>query len=149
MVIEETFLKVMLAAQIKLGNETSRELPLELMLTADVTLETWVLKVFRRLLLSICRVATVSKLIPSRVLKNVLEIVTLVALLTVDGKVSEERAGRAVQAMVLTEVKSLMERVERRVKLLSVKVPPMEPIDVLPKLVRPPAFSQVKSPVIC
>jgi hypothetical protein len=75
--------------------------------------------------------------------------VTLVALLTVDGKVSEERAGRAVQAMVLTEVKSLMERVERRVKLLSVKVPPMEPIDVLPKLVRPPAFSQVKSPVIC
>jgi len=149
MLMEETFLKVMLAAQIKLGNETSRLLPLELMLTADVMLATWVLKVFKRLLLSICRVATVPKLIPSRVLKKVLEMVTLVAELTVAGKVSEERAGRAVHAMVLTEVKSLMERVERRVRLFNVKVPPMEPIDVLPKLVKPPAFSQVKSPVIC
>lgn len=147
--MDETFRKVMLAAQIKLGNETSRELPLELMLTADVTFAIWVLNVFKRLLLSICRVETVSKLIPSRVLKNVLEMVTLVAWLTVAGKVSWERAGRAVQAMVLTEVKSLIDRVERRVKLLSVKAPPMEPIDVLPRLVRPPAFSQVKSPVIC
>jgi len=38
MLMVEMFLKVMLAAQIKLGKETSRLLPLELMLTADVTL---------------------------------------------------------------------------------------------------------------
>jgi len=48
--MDETFLKVMLAAQIKFGNETSRALPFELMLTEEVTLETWVLKVFNRLL---------------------------------------------------------------------------------------------------
>lgn len=149
MLMLETFLRVMLAAQIKLGNETSNELPLELMLTADVMLATWVLKVLRRLLLSICRVATVPKLIPSRVLKKVLEMVTLVALLTVDAKVRPGRAGRAVQSIVLTEVKAAMLRVERRVRLVNVKAPPIEPIVVLPKLVKPPAFSQVKSPVIC
>lgn len=90
-----------------------------------------------------------SKLIPSRVLKKVFEMVTLIAELMVDGKVSEDRAGRAVQAMVFTEVKSLIVRVERSVRLFNMRAPPIEPIDVLPKLVRPPAFSQVKSPVIC
>lgn len=62
----EIFRRVMLAAQIKLGKLTARELPLALMLTADLTVETWVLKVFIWLLLSICIRVTVSTLIPSR-----------------------------------------------------------------------------------
>lgn len=147
--MDETFRRVMLAAQIKLGNETSRALPFELMLTEEVTLATWVLKVFNRLLLSIWRTETVSKLIPSRVLKKVLETVTLVALLTVAGKVRADKAGRACHAIVSTDSKALMESVERRVKLFNVKAPPIEPMVVLPKLVRPPAFSQVTEPVTC
>lgn len=149
MVMDETFLRVMLAAQIKFGNETSRLLPFALMLTEEVILATWVLKVFNRLLLSISRTETVPKLMPSRVLKKVLEIVTLVALLTVDGKVSADNAGRATQLMVWTDSKAVMERVERRVRFCNVKACPIEPIVVLPRLVRPPAFSQIKEPVTC
>lgn len=147
--MDETFLKVMLAAQIKFGNETSRSLPFEFMLTDWVTLAIWVLKVFNRLLLSIWRTETVSKLIPSRVLKKVLEMVTLVALLTVPGKVSCDKAGRACHAMVWTDSSALMERVERRVRLVNVKAPPIEPMVVLPKLVRPPLFSHLTPPVTC
>jgi len=92
MLIVETFRKTMLAAQIRLGKLTSRLLPLALIKTDEVMLAIWVLKVFSRLLLSIARAATVSRLIPSRVLKNVLLIVTLFALETVEGNVSESRA---------------------------------------------------------
>lgn len=149
MVTDETFLKVMVVAQIKFGNETSRALPFELMSMEFVTLATWVLKVFNRLLLSICKVATVFKLIPSRVLKKVLEMVTLVALLTTDGKASWDKAGRAVHAMVLADSNAPMERVERRVRLVNLKEPPIEPIVVLPKVTKPLLFSQMRSPVTC
>jgi hypothetical protein len=70
-------------------------------------------------------------------------------LLTVAGKVSCDKAGRACHAMVLTDSRAPMERVERRVRLVNVKEPPIEPMVVLPKLVRPPAFSQVMLPVTC
>lgn len=78
----------MLAAQIKLGKLTSKLLPLALMLTDEVILAIWVLKVFSLLLLSIWRVWTVSMLIPSSVLKKVFEMVMLLALVTVAGKVN-------------------------------------------------------------
>jgi hypothetical protein len=147
MLTVETFRKVMFAAQIKLGKLTSKLLPLELMLTEEVMLAIWVLKVFSLLLLSISSVATLSKLIPSRVLKNVLEMVTLVAFLM--AAESCGRAGRAVQAMVLTDASDGIERVERRVRLFIVKAPPIAFRVVDPRLVRPPALLQVKSPVIC
>lgn len=149
MVTLETFRRVMLAAQIKLGKLTAKASPLALMLMAEVTLAIWVLKVFSLLLLSICMRETVSTLIPSRVLRKVFETVMLLAELTVAGKVNKSRAGRAVHAIVPTLVKSVMERVERRVKLLRVKAPPIVPMVVLPKLVSPPAFSQIRSPVTC
>jgi len=139
----------MLAAQIKLGKLTSKLLPLALMLTDEVTLAICVLKVFSLLLLSICRVWTVSMLIPSRVLRKVLEMVMLVALVMVEGKVNCERAGRAVQTIVPTLVKSDMESVDRSVKLLRLNAPVIVPIVVLPKLVSPPALAQITSPLIC
>jgi len=145
----ETFLKVMLEAQIKLGKLTTKSLPLALIRRDDVILATWVLNVFRRLLLSISKVATVSRLIPSSVPKKVLLIVTLCALETVAGNVSEDKAGRAVHEIVLAAVKDVNWRVDRRVRLLSVKLPPIELIDELVKLVRRPAFSQITSPVTC
>ncbi len=82
-------------------------------------------------------------------LKKVLEIVTLVALETVAGKVSSDRAGRAVHAMVPTVCRSENDSVESRVKLFMVKEPVIVPIEILDKLVSPPAFSQIKSPLIC
>lgn len=100
-------------------------------------------------MLSIWRTDTVSKLIPLRELKKVLEIVTLDALLTTAGNVSADKAGSDTQSIVATDSKALMERVESRVRLLRVKSFPMDPIVVLPKLVKPPAFSQTKEPVIC
>jgi len=48
-----------------------------------------------------------------------------------------------------TDCKSVMAKVDKRVKLLRLKVPPIEPRVVLPRLVRPPAFWQIRSPVIC
>lgn len=149
MLMEETFRRVMLAAQTRLGKETSKSLPLESMLSDEVMFATWVLKVFRRLLLLMFNVPTVIKLIPSRVLKKVLVITTLVALEIVAGKVREDRAGSADQLMLSTDWSSLIVRVDSRVKLNNWKDLPMEPIEVLPRLVNWPAFSQIKLPVIC
>lgn len=149
MLIVAMFRTVRFAAQIKLGKLTSNPFPLALMVAEEVMLATCVLKVFRRLLLSIWRVWTVFRLMPSRVLKKVLETVTLLALDTVAGKVNCERAGRAVQEIVLTEVNELNRRVERTVKLFKKKVPPIEPMFKAVKPVRNPAFSTWISPVTC
>lgn len=89
------------------------------------------------------------RLIPSRVLRKVLEMVTLVALLTTDGKVSWDKAGRACHAIVLADSNALIERVERSVRLVNLKEPPIEPMVVLPKVTRLPLFSQIRSPVTC
>jgi hypothetical protein len=140
MLIVAMFRSVRFAAQIKLGKLTSNAFPLALMVAEEVMLATCVLKVFRRLLLSIWRVWTVFKLIPSRVLKKVLETVTLLALDTVAGKVNCDRAGKAVQEIVLTEVKELNRRVERTVKLFNKKVPPIVPMFRAVKPVRNPAI---------
>jgi hypothetical protein len=149
MLIDETFRRVMLATQIRLGRLTAKSCPLASMLRVEVMLATCVLSVCRRLLLLTSKVCTVIKLIPSRELKKVLLMVTLSAWETVAGKVRRDRAGNADQSIVLTEVSSVMERVDRRVKLNKLKVPPMEPMVELPRLVNWPAFSQMKSPVIC
>lgn len=142
-------LKVMSAAQIKLGRLTSNCWPLAKIMSEEVILATWVLKVFKRLLLSIWIVATVSKLMPSRDDRKVLETMTLFAELTTAGKVSEESAGKATQSMEPTEVKAFIPRVEIKVKPFNPKVPPMEPIVVLLNSVRVVALLQIRSPVIC
>jgi hypothetical protein len=83
------------------------------------------------------------------VLKNVLLIVTLLALEIVDGKVSCERAGRATQEMLPTDSKLVMDRVDKRVKPFRPNVPPIEPRELLLRLVMFEAPSEVRSPVIC
>jgi len=93
----ETLRKVMLAAQIKLGKVTANWLPLALMLTALVMLAICVSNCFKLLLLSICRVPTVFKLIPLRVVKKVLLMVTLSALERGPANANDGRAGRASQ----------------------------------------------------
>lgn len=76
MLIEEIVLSVMLAAQMRLGKATCRSFPLESMLSEEVMLETCVLNCVNLLLLLISRLMTVSKLIPSRLLRKVLVIRT-------------------------------------------------------------------------
>lgn len=100
MLILEALRTVMLAAQIKLGKLTSKSWPLAAMLIRLVTLATWVLKVPRRLLLLMSKVAQVSTSIPSRVLKKVSVIVMDEAVLTVALKASSSSDWRADQLMV-------------------------------------------------
>jgi len=148
MLTEETFLNVMLAAQIKLGNVTAKLLPFALILTIEVMLPTWVSKVFKWLLLSISIVSTVAKLIPERELRKVLLTVKLFAVEMVDGKVRVDRAGRAWKRMEPVVFKSVNWRVDRRVKLFNSKAPPIVAIEELVKDVRALALKTVKSPVI-
>jgi len=87
----------MLLAQIRLGKLISNNRPLEAMLTLVVMLATCVLKVLRRLLLLMSNNSTVIKLMPSRVLKKVLVMVTCFAWETNEGKVSCDKAGSESQ----------------------------------------------------
>lgn len=107
------------------------------------------LKVLSRLLLLIPRVCTVSKFIPSKVLRKVFEIRTLFAFVTVAGKFNWDRAGRASQLIVFTDFNEPIARVERRVKFFNVNDPLIEFIVVDPRLVKPPAFSHIKFPFNC
>lgn len=106
------------------------------------------LKVLRRLLLLMSKVPTVIKLIPSKVLKNVLVIKTLSAVLTSAAKVRDGRAGRAVQEILPTVVSVSICKVERVVKLLRRKLPPIVTTEEDIRVVSSPAFSTMKSPVI-
>jgi len=65
------------------------------------------------------------------------------------GRVKLERAGRDTHEIFLTDVRSLKENVDNRVRLYKSKAPPTEPKVVLPRLVKAPASWQMKSPVIC
>jgi len=76
MLTDDTLRRVKLAAQMRLGKETSNDFPLESMLIEEDTFATCVLNSFNRLLLLMFRMAAVAKLIPSRVLKKVLVIKT-------------------------------------------------------------------------
>ncbi len=75
--------------------------------------------------------------------------VTLSAFDTGPPKTRDGRAGRATQVMVLTVVKVVIWRVDRRVKLNRLKSPPMELMEELEMLTKLPAFWQVKLPLIC
>ena len=88
-------------------------------------------------------------MIPSSVLKKVLLITTEAAFEMVLVKENSDRAGRATKLMLPTDVKSVNCRVDKVVKFCRLIVPAIEPRVALPKLVRPPAFRQTKSPVIC
>jgi hypothetical protein len=90
--------------------------------------------------LLILRTLAVAKLIPSRVLKKVLVMVTVEALVMIAGNVNDDKAGRALQLMVVADFKTVKDKVDNKVKLLSVKSAPMEVIEALDKLVKPPAF---------
>ncbi len=103
MLIDETFRRVMFAAQIRLGKATCKSCPLESMLTDEVMLATCVLNVFNRLLLLMFNVETLSRLIPSRLLKKVLVINTSVAWEMTAGKVRLDRAGREFHEMFFTD----------------------------------------------
>lgn len=100
-------------------------------------------------MLLMSKVSTVFKLIPSRVFKKVLVMVTLLAVLTDWVKVRLERAGRAAQLMIPTVSRALNWRVDKRVKLLNSKVPAIVAIEVLVRDVIAPLFSTIKSPLIC
>jgi len=145
----ETFRSVRLAAQIRFGKETSNSFPLELISIKEVTFETCVLNSFNRLLLSIFSVAAVSMLMPSRVLKKVLEIVMYLAVEMTAGSVKLDRAGREIHEMLLTDVRSLKEKVDKTVKLYKSRDLPTEPKVELLRVVKPPASWQIKLPVIC
>lgn len=149
MLTDETFRRVRLAAQMRFGKATSNNFPLELMSITEVTFETCVLNSFNRLLLSMFRVAAVSMLIPSRVLKKVFEIVMYLALEMTAGSVRLERAGREIHEMLLTDERSVKEKVDKTVKLNRSRDLPTEPKVVLPRLVKPPASWQIRLPVIC
>lgn len=119
-----------------------------LIFIAEEMLVILALIVFRRLLLLIFRTESVLGLMPSSELKKVLEIVISDTSVTVAGNAKKDSAGRANQSIVLTDVKSYILSDERRVKLLSEKDPPIELIVELPRLVKPRAFWQIKSPDI-
>lgn len=92
-----------MATQTRLGKATSKSFPLESMLSEEVMFATWVLNVFNRLLLLMSKELTVFKLIPSRVLRNVLVTKTMLALEITAGKVREDRAGREFHEMLLAD----------------------------------------------
>ena len=103
MLRDETFRRVMLAAQTRLGKATSKSFPLESIFSEEVMFATWVLNVFSLLLLLMSKELTVIKLIPSRVLKKVLVIKTMLALEITEGKVREDSAGREFHEMLLAD----------------------------------------------
>jgi len=99
----ETFRRVILAAQTRLGKATSKSFPLESILSEEVMFATWVLNVFNRLLLLMSKEVTVFRLIPSRVLRKVLVIKTMLALEMIAGRVREDRAGKEFHEMLLAD----------------------------------------------
>lgn len=103
MVILDTFLRVMLAAQMRLGKDKSNNFPLESMLMEELTFTTFVLNSVNRLLLLMFRTAAVSMSMPSRLLRNVLVIKTYFAVEMTAGKVRLPRTGRETQEMLLTD----------------------------------------------
>jgi len=144
----ETLRTVILRAEVSFGKVKLRLRPLALIVMPPVEFANWV-SIFRRApLFVISMLPTVIKLIPSRVLKKVLVMVTLFAFEMNEGKVSCDRAGRDDQLMVPTAVRSVNERVDNRVKLNMLKVPPIAPIELLVKEVKPPALLTIRSPVI-
>ena len=127
MLREDTFRRVRLAAQMRLGKETSNNFPLELMSITEVTFETCVLNSFNRLLLSMFRVLAVSMLIPSRLLKKVLEMVMKSADEMTAGNVREDRAGNEIHEMLLTASSWLKLKVDKTVRLNRSRALPTEP----------------------
>jgi len=89
----------MLAAQMRFGNETCSNFPLESMLIEEVTFAIWVLNSFNRLLLLMFRVAQVLMLRPSRLLRNVFVTKTSWAVEMTAGNVRVDRAGREFNEM--------------------------------------------------
>lgn len=79
MLTDEALRKVALLAQIKFGRSTVRSSPLEAMLRRVPMEPTWVLIWVRRRLLLISMVLTVSRLMPSRLVKPVSWMMTLEA----------------------------------------------------------------------
>lgn len=97
----------------------------------------------------ISRSPTVIKLMPLRVLKKVLVIVTLTASEMDKGNVSADRAGSAVQLMVPTLVNLSNWSVDNKVKLNRVKEPldvAMDAIEALEREVNWPALLTIKLP---
>ena len=117
MLMDETFRRVRLAAQMRFGKETSNDCPFELMSITEVTFETWVLNSFRRLLLSIFRVEAVSMLMPSRLLRKVLEILMNSAEDMTAGNVKLDNAGREIHEMLVTLESEVKENVDNTVRL--------------------------------
>lgn len=122
---DATSLKVKLPAQIKLGKVTANPLPLAAIVQELVMFPTWVLNAVRWGLLSICRVATVFKLIPLRVFKKVLLMVTLCALETVEPKLRPDKFGRPTKEIAFTAVNRPNWRLDRRVRSVKLNVPPI------------------------
>lgn len=88
MLMDDALRNVALLAQIRLGRSTERPSPLEAMLSRVPTLPTWVEMVVRRRLLLMSIVSTVSKLMPSSVVKPVFSMVTLEAWEIKSGRVN-------------------------------------------------------------
>jgi len=127
----ETFRKVALLAQMRLGRSTSRDSELAEKLRLSVTLASCVVNWVRRLLLLISKTPTVTKLIPTRLFMKVLVMITLPAIVTKAGKVGEDRTGRVSQWRPPTVVNSVNWTVESWVRLFRSIVPLMEPIELL------------------
>lgn len=145
----ETLAIVMLAIQIRFGRLTFRKRPLAWMLRMLLRLPSWLVNSVKRLLLLMFRVCTVRRSIPSKVLRKVSLISTVLAVVTpTSPKLSWPRAGSDLQPMLPTLFKAWNPRLDRRVRLVNVKAPSMDVRDVLWRLVIAPLFSQIRSPVI-
>jgi len=144
----ERLRKVISLAQIKFGNSTSRSSLFAAMLIKEEIEVTWVLTLVNLGLLLMSRVATVSRLIPSRFLKKVLVMTTLFAELMIDGKVSSPNLPRAVHLMSPTDVSLLKVRVDNCSMPFSSKVPPMLSREVDPIENNLVALAALKLPVI-
>jgi len=149
MLTDDTFRRVMLAAQTKLGNSTVRDFPLLETSMLVVTLAIWVLNVVRRVLSLISITSAVFKLIPSREFRKVFSIVSEEQVLISFAKLKLERAGRVWKKMVVAEVRELNWRLERVVKSIKLNSLPMLLMVVLVRPVRRLTLLAVNEPVIC
>jgi len=139
---DETFLKVALSANSKLGKLTIKPSPLAATLRPAVTFTTSVVKLRRRRLLLTSNNPTLFKLIPSRLVKKVLVMVILPAFVKKAGNVNVDRALRPAQYTVPTSVKLVKDKVDMRVKSFNVHCAPLaKEILAIELLVRPVMFT--------
>jgi hypothetical protein len=130
----------MFAAQCRCGNENAVALPFAAKFKEDVMLVMVKFADVRLGLLLISNVEMTPVARPSKELRNVFVIVMWLVVISPLGNVIAPRFGKADHDIVSTVCRALNCKVERRVRVSSVKVPPMVPMVEDDKLVNSVAF---------